>query len=568
MSKLLIVDDDPFSREILAACLAEKDYQIEAAVNGFDALEKTANNPPDLVVLDIVMPEMNGYEVCRHLRVDPLLSDVPIVMLSGMDDEASRLEAFRAGADAFLSKTANRTELKALVQAITHQNRFRNLYNTRTERNRDRITLEHACETILEAQARALEKRGIEPQGHLDRITPLALLLGRAMGFSGESAANLRRGVLLHDIGLNSLAPDSPRSRLEGHPSEAVALFSQIPLLQGAIDVAYCHHEQWDGSGYPRGLKGPEIPLAARLFSVVDAWDALTAAQRESGPLSHTLEHLRDQAGTRLDPAVVDAFITLMESSRDAASPESAPPPVPPPEPAPEPASHQKQPEERNPWRALSLVSRGSRVHFMAALALTSFIPVLALGLALLCQGLFPNLPRGPFIPVGLFVLFLMGLGCSMLAKYPANLMRLRRSLESMSQGVLPDPLDLSRDEDDLAAIEQHMGRIVSLFQDRIRTIQNQTEALLDAERQRVAIEGLGAACHHMGQPASTLMLALHLVRKSKTPEEHDSALDQCQRSIEEIRDILHKLLHQATYRTEPYLSSQPDGKERRILKI
>jgi signal transduction histidine kinase len=227
-----------------------------------------------------------------------------------------------------------------------------------------------------------------------------------------------------------------------------------------------------------------------------------------------------------------------------------------------------KPPRERNVWRDLSLVSRGSRVHFFTGLTLTSVIPPLALCFTLINEGTFRGLFHGPFVPVTVFVLLLMGLGSSMLAKYPANLLRLRRNLETLGRD---GPMDLgnpTHGEDDLEAIERNMNRIVTLFQDRIRTIQHQSEALLDAERQRVAIEGLGAACHHMGQPASTMIMALYLTRKAKTPEERESALQLCQQSMDEIREILHKLLHLATYRTEPYLDARPDSTNRNILKI
>jgi putative nucleotidyltransferase with HDIG domain len=189
------------------------------------------------------------------------------------------------------------------------------------ESNRELI---FSYEATLEGWVRAMDLRDRETEGHSQRVTELILRLARQMGISDEQLVHMRRGALLHDIGKLGI-PDAILHKparlseeelkmLKQHPTLGYHLLSPIPFLQPALDIVYCHHERWDGSGYPRGLRGEEIPLAARIFAVVDVWDALVAerAFRHSSSKEEAMAYLKDQAGKTLDPHVVEAFVAVI----------------------------------------------------------------------------------------------------------------------------------------------------------------------------------------------------------------------------------------------------------------
>lgn len=182
-----------------------------------------------------------------------------------------------------------------------------------------------AYDASVEGWVRALEMRAREPEGHVRRVTELTLRLAHEMGINDEQLVHIRRGALLHDIGKLGI-PDAilfkPGSLSEEewrlmrqHPVLGYALLSPISFLRPAMDIVYCHHERWDGSGYPRGLKGEEIPLAARIFAVVDMWDALVADQpyRRGRPRDEAIAHIKEQAGEKFDPQIVKVFLKVID---------------------------------------------------------------------------------------------------------------------------------------------------------------------------------------------------------------------------------------------------------------
>ena len=185
------------------------------------------------------------------------------------------------------------------------------------------LELETAYEATLKGWVRALDLRDKETEGHTQRVTALTQELAHQIGFNGEGLVHITRGALLHDIGKMGipdgilLKPGSltaeERELMQNHPALAYEMLSPIEFLNPAIDIPYCHHEKWDGTGYPRGLHGEEIPLAARIFSVVDVWDALTSNRpyREPMPLGEVRQYIREQSGSHFDPNVVDAFLDL-----------------------------------------------------------------------------------------------------------------------------------------------------------------------------------------------------------------------------------------------------------------
>ena len=197
-----------------------------------------------------------------------------------------------------------------------------------TERKRAEEELAQAYDTTLEGWAKALELRDKETEGHSRRVTETTVIVARAMGFTEEELIHIRRGSLLHDIGKmgipdeillkNGPLTDKERAIVEKHPDTASALLKGIPFLEKALEIPCCHHEKWDGSGYPCGLQGNEIPLTARIFTVVDVWDALSTTRpyREAWPREKVTEYLLDQSGKHFDPKVVEVFLRLLHEGK------------------------------------------------------------------------------------------------------------------------------------------------------------------------------------------------------------------------------------------------------------
>lgn len=322
-STILIVDDDPANRETLLSMLEPEGYKLATAEDGWQALEQAKTIQPDVILLDVMMPGMNGFEVCRLIRAEQQLAEVPILFLTALDDHDARITGIAAGGDDFLTKPFNRHELRTRLRTITQLNRFHKLLEERQKLEEAHRQLLNAYDQTIEGWSRALDLRDKETEGHSQRVTQLTLTLAKAAGLEEEKLTHIRRGALLHDIGKLGI-PDSillKPSRLDEdewelmrqHPQMAYDMLYPIEYLRPAIEIPYCHHEKWDGSGYPRGLKGEEIPLSARLFAVVDVWDALTSERpyRPAWSAEQALAYLREQAGKHFDPQAVELFLRI-----------------------------------------------------------------------------------------------------------------------------------------------------------------------------------------------------------------------------------------------------------------
>jgi putative two-component system response regulator len=332
---ILIVDDDEGSRELLVFALEGGGYKLLVAGTGPEALAIATTNLPDLMLLDVMMPGMDGYEVCRILRSASRTAEMPIVMITALDDRESKLNGIEAGADDFLSKPVDRIELRARVRTITRLNRYRRLIEDQVRLEVAAAELELAYDSTLEGWARALELRDHETEGHARRVTELTVRLARALGIGEAELLHIRRGALLHDIGKigipdrillkpGKLDPDE-WAEMKRHTIYAHNLLQPVTFLHPAMDIPTFHHERWDGSGYPNGLSGEAIPIAARIFAVIDVWDAVTHDRPYHKAKSHaeTLELIRCESGRHFDPRVVAAFEQMM-AEMSAAGPLSA----------------------------------------------------------------------------------------------------------------------------------------------------------------------------------------------------------------------------------------------------
>lgn len=325
-STILIVDDEISGLHTLESILDGQGYHIVMAQNGPEALDKTRAIQPDVILLDVMMPGMDGFEVCRSIRNDPVLAEIPIIMLTALDDRKSLLLGLESGADDYITKPYDRYELRARLLGITRLNRYRKLLNERANLEEAHEKLLSAYDATIEGWSHAMDLRDKETEGHTLRVTELSEKLGQIMGIDEDALIYMRRGALLHDIGKLGvpdsilLKPDKLTPEeweiMHQHPKYAYDMIQPIEYLRPALDIPFCHHEKWDGSGYPRGLKGSDIPLTARIFAIIDVWDALTSDRpyRPAWEKRKVLEYIKDQSGKHFDPHVVEQFLKMVES--------------------------------------------------------------------------------------------------------------------------------------------------------------------------------------------------------------------------------------------------------------
>jgi cyclic di-GMP phosphodiesterase len=324
-STILIVDDERAGRDTLEAILESEGYHLEMAESGPEALEKAVVLLPDVILLDVMMPGMTGFEVCQRIRNDPVLAEIPVIILTALDDRESLLRALDSGADDFITKPFDRFELRARLLGITRLNRYRKLRDERANLEKAHAKLLAAYDATIEGWSRAMDLRDRETEGHSQSVTTLTLKLAKAMEMTEEELIQIRRGALLHDMGKLGV-PDSilfkpgkltdeEWATMRQHSQYAYDMLYPIEYLRPALDIPYCHHEKWDGTGYPRGLKGTEIPLAARLFAIVDVWDALRSDRpyRKAWNKEKVIEYIRNESGKHFDPQVVELFLKTVD---------------------------------------------------------------------------------------------------------------------------------------------------------------------------------------------------------------------------------------------------------------
>ncbi len=324
-STILIVDDEPSGRDTLESILEPEGYTLVMAENGYQAIEKALVIQPDVILLDVMMPGMNGFEVCRRIREEKNLAEIPILFLTALDDRRSLLNGLEAGADEFISKPYDRYELRARLLGITRLNRFRKLTEERSNLERAHTELMTAYDATIAGWSHALDLRDKETEGHSQRVTLLTLKLAEAFGMNQEELIHIRRGALLHDIGKLGI-PDSILHKpgkltetewemMRRHPQYAYDMLYPIDYLHPALSIPYCHHEKWDGTGYPRGLKGEEIPQSARLFAIADVWDALTSDRPYRPAMSEEFAstYVQEQSGKHFQPEVVELFLKMIK---------------------------------------------------------------------------------------------------------------------------------------------------------------------------------------------------------------------------------------------------------------
>ncbi len=328
-TRLLIVDDEAEVRGVLHDLLCGT-YECGEAASAEEALTELRQNDYQLVISDITMSGMTGLEMIPHVKV--ISPDTVIVMISGMQTIESAINALRLGAFDYLMKPFDLRQAEAAVsRALDHhelivakrryENHLEDLVTQRTKELDEALdSLENAYRSTLQALTAALETRDAETHGHSERVVTFSLRLGREYGLSVAEMKALEFGSLLHDIGKIGVPDailrkpakltDEEWERMREHPLHGQQILRGIKFLEGAARVVAQHHEKWDGSGYPLGLKAEEIDVCARIFSVADAFDAITSDRvyRKGRPYEAATQELNEWSGRQFDPKIVEAF--------------------------------------------------------------------------------------------------------------------------------------------------------------------------------------------------------------------------------------------------------------------
>ena len=307
---VLVVDDHPLNLELIEGCLADVDCRVITATDGIEALDLVKKDPPDLVLLDVMMPRMDGYEVCQRLKASPEGKLLPVVMVTALGQIADRVRGLEVGADDFIVKPIERVELVARVRSLL---RVKQLYDR----------LDDAQRTIF-ALARAVEAKDSALESHTERVGLNARRIGEALGLGDETLDDLLWGGVIHDIGKIG-TPDSILLKAGPLTVEEFDIMKQHVFigeeiarpLRSAHDllpIIRNHHERIDGTGYPDGLAGDNIPLGARIVAICDAFDAMISDRPYRKGLTHSnaLATLTAGAGTQWDANLVGIFHTLV----------------------------------------------------------------------------------------------------------------------------------------------------------------------------------------------------------------------------------------------------------------
>ena len=304
---VLVVDDSRAIRTVIEACLSGINCDIRFAANGPTALEMIDADPPDLVLLDVQMPGMDGYEVCVRIRANPRFKLLPVVMITARTHTQDRVRALEKGADDFMTKPFERAELVARVRSSL---RLKSLYNTLD-----------SAEQVIFALAAAVEAKDSLTERHTRRVAESARHLGMRLGLSDAAQDALYRGGIIHDIGKIGVSESillkcgpldmGDQQRMQEHPDIGANIIAPLHTGSSLQPIIRHHHERFDGSGYPDGLRGVKIPLLARIISICDAFDALINDRpyRSGVSVDNAIATLRAGAGTQWDPGLVELFI-------------------------------------------------------------------------------------------------------------------------------------------------------------------------------------------------------------------------------------------------------------------
>jgi putative two-component system response regulator len=315
--RILVVDDNPDNIILTRELLGSRGYDVTTATSAEAAQAAIRAQHPDLILLDVIMPGKTGYELCHELKEDPQTRLIPVVMITGLTDREDRIRGIEAGADEFLNKPLFPEELFARVRSLLKLKEFT-----------DEL---ESVETVLFTLALGVEARDPYTEGHCERLSHYAVDFGRHLHLDEDSVTALRRGGVLHDLGKISI-PDHILKKghmltpeewqiMKQHPAIGENICKPLKALRLVLPIIRHHHEHWDGSGYPDGLRAHEIPLLARVLQVVDVYDALRTTRPYKPARTHedTEKTMREEAARGLwDKEIVAEFFAMLSRRKQA----------------------------------------------------------------------------------------------------------------------------------------------------------------------------------------------------------------------------------------------------------
>jgi putative two-component system response regulator len=348
---ILAVDDNAQNLQVMEAMLVSQGYLVELAENGEEALRIVETDPPDLILLDAMMPGLDGFEVTRRIKSRPDSSGIPIVMVTALTQMEDRVRALEAGADEFLNKPVDKTEIRARVRSLLkvkdyndhmvhHQRELEAEVASRTKELEEAFrSLKSANKETIVRLSRAAEYKDSNTGSHILRMSNYAAIVALELGYADKAAEDLLVAAPMHDIGKIGI-PDRVLLKAGALDDDEWAIMKRhceigFSILSGSdsdfislgATIAYTHHEKWDGTGYPNRLGGENIPLAGRIITIADVFDALSSRRpyKAAFSLETSFGIIREGRGRHFDPQVVDAFfgaqdriLAVMEKFQDA----------------------------------------------------------------------------------------------------------------------------------------------------------------------------------------------------------------------------------------------------------
>lgn len=334
---ILVVDDEERNLRLMEALLVPMGYEIIMAQNGKQALEKVNESSPDVVLLDIMMPKMDGYEVAKQIKMNKQTRIIPIVMVTNLGNVEDRVKALRSGADDFLSKPVDKVELMARVSSLVkvkayndhmrdYQEKLEAEVNKRTyQLNAAFKKIKMASHETIYRLCRAAEYKDDNTAGHIHRVSNYAALISEKIGLKKKTTESILLSAPMHDVGKigvpdhilqkpGKLTPDEWEiMKQHTYFGSKILEGSQVGYIRLAEVIALTHHEKWDGSGYPMGLKGNKIPLVGRIMAIADVFDALTSRRPYKKPFSvqDSFDIIKQGYGNHFDPDLVNAFFSI-----------------------------------------------------------------------------------------------------------------------------------------------------------------------------------------------------------------------------------------------------------------
>lgn len=309
---VLIVDDEPINLKVLNNILKDI-YKLTFAKTGLEALRLIDKEKPDLILLDVMMPEMTGYQVCEHLKQDPLSKSIPIIFVTALNDAVDEAKGLNMGAVDYISKPVTPAVVKARVKTHLSLVDVEELKRTRLQ--------------VIQRLGRAAEYKDNETGMHVMRMSHYSKIISLAYGHSVKDADALFHAAPMHDIGKIGIPDsimlkpgkltDAEFAEMKKHPEIGAEILgeSDSDLIELAKIVAMTHHEKWDGTGYPKQLKGEEIPIEGRIVALADVFDALTSVRpyKEAWPIEQAVEFITSQRNKHFDSQLVDLFIQQLD---------------------------------------------------------------------------------------------------------------------------------------------------------------------------------------------------------------------------------------------------------------